>query len=65
MAGEPQTILFLSGPPNSLRKGEHKDQQPLQSFVVVFVNFVQSGILEAVESKSLTSRKACWSLNSL
>ena len=44
---------------------EYKDQQPLQSFVFVFVNFVQSDILEAVESKLLTSCKACWSLYSL
>ena len=29
---------------------ENKDQQPLQSFVFVFVNFVQSVIPEAVES---------------
>ena len=42
-----------------------KDQQPLQSFIFVFVNFVQSDILEAVESKLLTSPKACWSLYSL
>ena len=44
---------------------ECKDRQPLQPFVFVFVNFVQSDILEAVESKSLTSCKACWSPYSL
>ena len=42
---------------------EYKDRQPLlpNVYVFVFVNFV----LEAVQSKSLTSRKACWSLYSL
>ena len=34
----------------------------LQSSVFVFVNFVQSVIREAVQSKSLTLRKACGSL---
>ena len=34
-------------------------------FIFVFVNFAQSVSLEAVQSKSLTSRKACWSLYSL
>ena len=33
--------------------------------VFVFVNFVRSVILEAVESKLLILRKACWSLYSL
>ena len=38
-------------------------QRPAAFAIVgfVFVNFVQSDILEAVESKSLTSRKTCWS----
>ena len=44
---------------------EFKDLQLLPSFVFVLVNFVQSFILEAVQSMSLTSRKACWSLYSL
>ena len=44
---------------------EYKGQQPLPSFVFVFVNVVQSVILEAVENKSLTSCKHCLSLHFL
>ena len=43
-------------------------QRPATFAIVLFlffVNFVQSDILEAVESKLLTSPKACWSLYSL
>ena len=42
-------------------------QRPAAFAIVfsVFVNFVQSAILEAVESMSLTSHKECWSLYSL
>ena len=40
-------------------------QRPAAFAVICVLNFVQSDILEVVESKSLTSRKACWSLYSL
>ena len=45
-------------------KGVQKDHHPLPSFISVFMNFVQSIILKAVESRSLTSHKAWPSLYS-
>ena len=44
---------------------ELKRPEAFAAFVFVFVNFIQLGILEAVQSKLQTLRKACWSSFSL